>query len=530
MNHRAKTISFKNFRRFKDFPKLELGNITYMVGRNNSGKSTMVKAILLINDYLQNQLSDTFAFDNKVLEDANIVTFGRAKNNKSEEPLVSFEYQINEFHFEIVISGNENDTKAKVNLFSIKDSINGIRLIIDYLNDNITINKKVVEEGELDSKRSNVIQELEKAVAELRIEREKIKEEGSPEALKLQHALVTTSEKLKAAKRFFNKDIKKKGDGEYTLQYPVSFILEQNKDKIQSENFIKNLIDEFIWVNDIESKNKPKEKLSKNEQQNVLALSRNNKHLNDFSSRIINVLNQQDFHYIPANPTKQSALFYLRDTNNILSQAIHQFHQLGIEEGEEEWIFVEKWMSSESDKNGQALGFDIGDSFKINMRAGEAYEFSVFEKGVTKPESLSDKGMGSLQAMMLILKIASLIRLNKKHNKQLTILIEEPELNLHPALQSKLTDFFYEIHDKYGFNFILETHSEYMIRKSQVYTNENKYGESKSLNPNPFKVYYFSKDSNTQPYEIIYREDGKFKNDFDSGFFDVNTELAFKIL
>ena len=34
-------------------------------------------------DYLQNQLYNTFSFDNEVLEDANIVTFGRAKNNKS---------------------------------------------------------------------------------------------------------------------------------------------------------------------------------------------------------------------------------------------------------------------------------------------------------------------------------------------------------------------------------------------------------------------------------------------------------------
>ena len=79
MGNNTKGIGFKNLGGLKNFPLLEFGNITYMVGRNNSGKSTMVKALLLVMDYLQNQLDDTFSFDNKVLEDANIVTFGRAK-------------------------------------------------------------------------------------------------------------------------------------------------------------------------------------------------------------------------------------------------------------------------------------------------------------------------------------------------------------------------------------------------------------------------------------------------------------------
>ncbi len=59
-----KKIAFQNFRRFQNFPGLELGNISIMVGRNNSGKSTMVKAILLVLDYLQNQQYDTFSFVN----------------------------------------------------------------------------------------------------------------------------------------------------------------------------------------------------------------------------------------------------------------------------------------------------------------------------------------------------------------------------------------------------------------------------------------------------------------------------------
>lgn len=109
-------------------------------------------------------------------------------------------------------------------------------------------------------------------------------------------------------------------------------------------------------------------------------------------------------------------------------------------------------------------------------------------------------------------------------------MVEEPELNLHPALQSKLTDLFNEVHTQYGFNFIVETHSEYMIRKSQVLTKTQEYGDLDSLNPNPFKVFYFPVNMKEPPYIMKYRKDGKFMNDFKPGFFDVSSDLAFDIL
>ena len=136
--------------------------------------------------------------------------------------------------------------------------------------------------------------------------------------------------------------------------------------------------------------------------------------------------------------------------------------------------------------------------------------------------------MGSLQAMMLILRIASLIRKNKSNEKSITILVEEPELNLHPALQSKLTELFHYVNRKYKFKFIVETHSEYIIRKSQVFVNKEKYGNSESINPNPFKVYYYPLDEPV--YEMRYREDGKFIDEFKTGFIDVSSDLTFEIL
>ena len=41
-------VGFKNFRRFKDFPMMDLGDINIFVGRNNAGKSTVLKAMQLM--------------------------------------------------------------------------------------------------------------------------------------------------------------------------------------------------------------------------------------------------------------------------------------------------------------------------------------------------------------------------------------------------------------------------------------------------------------------------------------------------
>ena len=116
-------IGFNNFRRFKVFEPLEYKGITFLVGRNNSGKSTMVKALLLINEFLKSGQVKTFSFGNNILEDANIVTYNRAKNNSSQnEDFIIFSYQLFEHLFEVMITGDQNTTEGRVISIIIIDS------------------------------------------------------------------------------------------------------------------------------------------------------------------------------------------------------------------------------------------------------------------------------------------------------------------------------------------------------------------------------------------------------------------------
>jgi predicted ATPase len=157
------------------------------------------------------------------------------------------------------------------------------------------------------------------------------------------------------------------------------------------------------------------------------------------------------------------------------------------------------------------------------MHAGEAYEVLVNTNGATIP--LADKGMGSIQAMLLIFRLATLIHKKIKDKKEYTIIIEEPELNLHPKLQSKLADLFHYVHKEFKIKFIVETHSEYLIRNTQLLVKENEY-EVKP-NENPFCVLYFD---NEEQWNMNYREDGKFIDEFGSGFFDETRNIIKRMM
>ena len=67
-------IGFKNFRKFADFPMMDLAPITMFVGENNSGKSTIVKGILAFSDFLSGKsLSmDWQSLDLKGILDGNV--------------------------------------------------------------------------------------------------------------------------------------------------------------------------------------------------------------------------------------------------------------------------------------------------------------------------------------------------------------------------------------------------------------------------------------------------------------------------
>lgn len=500
-------IGFQNFRRFQNFLPLEYRGITFLVGRNNAGKSTLVKALLLLNDYLKSNNLTHFSFGNKILEDANIVTFGRAKNRKAKEDYIKFYYEIEKYIIEILISGDDDKTFATVHSLLISDTSKNFDFLFEPQSTQITISKTRNTTSISSNSNSENIQFLNSEIIRLKEKLEKT------ELKKSSKEYIDIVEELNLIEKKRNLVAHSTEPISSDSFYSVTTAYDQYWD---FNHIIEFTISEAKFLHDQEFVEIQKGKKSSEQFKNYRGLKEDALIIEKSFQEFYKIITSSAIIYLGANPAKQSALFPIRDRNNALAQSIHDYYQLRIAPGEKANGFVEKWMKI----------FEVGDTFNIKIHAGEAYEVQI-DSNETKIH-LADKGMGSIQAMLLILRLATIIHKREKSDSSITIIIEEPELNLHPALQSKLADLFLEVYEEYKLNFIIETHSEYILRRSQVIVAVNEF--EVEPNENPFCVYYFPKDIHEQPYRLEYQEDGSFNKNFGDGFFDEASSNTLELL
>ena len=207
-------------------------------------------------------------------------------------------------------------------------------------------------------------------------------------------------------------------------------------------------------------------------------------------------------------------------TNVPVMQSVHNYMKEGIKKGSKADQFVTTWMRN----------FKIGKEFTITSIYGDSYTLVITDYS-GKKMPLADKGIGSIQIMSLLLRLAVLIKKGNGEGK--IVLIEEPEQNLHPTLQGQLAKLLYEINTTYGYQVIVETHSEYLVRMSQVLVSQisqdNGCKTKEELDRyNPFKIHYLP--SNAPHYEIKYQINGTLDRPFGTGFYDVADELAMSLM
>jgi predicted ATPase len=208
----------------------------------------------------------------------------------------------------------------------------------------------------------------------------------------------------------------------------------------------------------------------------------------------------------------QSVTYNIGGGLDPLAMAIHEYFSLKLAEDKDHPLnqFLNKWLRI----------FEVGDALRVIPLEGDAYQLKVVNGDAEV--HLADKGKGSVQAVFILLNlltVAERLRQDKKLNSAL-VMIEEPEVNLHPYLQSKLTDFFHEVNRDFGIQFIIETHSEYLVRRVRVVGIENNLFGLNSKNP--FKVIFFGEDG---PYDMGFQENGKFIERFEPGFYDHADDL-----
>jgi len=185
----------------------------------------------------------------------------------------------------------------------------------------------------------------------------------------------------------------------------------------------------------------------------------------------------------------------------------------------------------------KSSSFFINYWFKQFEISEEVYNLDLALKLLDDSENIEKEGYGIQQIIPLIIILSLSDRL---HNSDLTtddpyqwmnsmydqleyeqvkkFLIEEPEANLHPSFQSKLADLFLDAWIKYDHEFVIETHSEYLIRKLQYHVGTGK------IDPSVINIYYF--DKNEEPRKININKDGSLSAEFGTGFYDEADNIA----
>lgn len=181
--------------------------------------------------------------------------------------------------------------------------------------------------------------------------------------------------------------------------------------------------------------------------------------------------------------------------------------------------------------------FGIGKNLLLSPE-DMAFENDIFTAYVTQDDNtktnLINMGTGVGQVISLILLPFYVydnygFPKDKCYFKDCSLYIEEPETNLHPLWQSKLMDLLVCIWEKFGITFIIESHSEYMVRKLQYLT------ANKELLPEHSVIYYFCnpndfKEGEPQIRELKIRKDGILDGEFGNGFYDEATRLTVDLL
>ena len=237
-------------------------------------------------------------------------------------------------------------------------------------------------------------------------------------------------------------------------------------------------------------------------------------HLNlvdDLQKRIIHT---DKLNFDIANLTKENKIKLSEPHSGLL----RYFHLDGVHENMYSWLEV----------------FDLK-GYIITEKLDNGYFIIKYVDEEDNEINIADLGKGHAKLIQLILAIGYKLFLmsdedsgKRKLNsteRQTIIHIEEPEAYLHPKWQSLLADFFMKLTKDHNVQFLIETHSVYLIQKLQLLVAR------KEIKPEDVSLLYFEQAKKDVTFrKINIRRDGLLKESFGDGFYDESAHLALALI
>lgn len=146
------------------------------------------------------------------------------------------------------------------------------------------------------------------------------------------------------------------------------------------------------------------------------------------------------------------------------------------------------------------------------------HELKVQPSGGSELHDLTHVGVGVSQVLPIL--VMCLLA-----DQGSTLIFEQPELHLHPKVQTRLADFFVSM-ILLNKQCIVETHSEYLINRLryQVAISENEFISSQII------MYFVEREQNQSVYRSVRINRYGVIDDWPRGFFDEGDDLASAVL
>ena len=533
-------FSLKNFRSFgEDGADFELAPITVLTGCNSAGKSSLVKSLLLLSketgyttyhgEIGRRTPAHTLPIST---QDLALGRFDKILNVNASNEVIELSYHVWSNYLQETVEvtrkykSHSGDVlnNGELTLYTIK-KIDGTT-IYRYLGSS---DKTMMGEPFFDAIQSNY--NVFQAALEYSINPVKYLEEGNERLLS-----ESETEMLKEFKE------QKKQMAGHSLEdfghsisewfesianreekYKASlYELKRLEEKAALKEFAKDRISQVV-----------KDKNDNEEEQNkelYMSLICNEVVYPDFL---------QDIVYADSSSASIKRLYSIEE-NNKLCNALRKMHHRktsdyaanreGISFTNYAGSFLNKWIKEK---------FKLGEKIEVEGTEQGLGMIVFLKKENGERRLLADEGYGITQLVSLLLYIDNMIPSEPNNDydgigeympgyKPRYICVEEPENHLHPKFQSMLAEMFVEAYQKYNIHFIIETHSEYLIRKLQVMVAD----KNNTLTSNDVSLNYVEKDEHGVSHnkQIKIKEDGRLDSSFGEGFYDEADNLTMELI
>jgi predicted ATPase len=564
-------LSLGNFKVFKEKMNFEFSPLTILTGGNNVGKSSVLKALLLIADNAKKTqfLDLDFSGDKH-----NLDTFDYTINKNADSDVMEIGFELsqsNEFRFsnyktfKLSLSYKKNKNICNVKSYTVSrnnEELFSIR--IDEKDKHqfyVNIREYQGGENDIDFVNEPLIDELLNNLP--KIEKENFKK-------KIAKELVDYLSFLKINKSDWDYWHSINSFGEYSKPFEnatysdlINIFFKANIFSDEQGRLFKT-IDNLPIIKTISESYKIDTNRIIND---ILSPSKSDIFyiFEDFLTDIHKPISSQvELDYISSFRANSKRLYSNQHQGTEFNELLLEIHKTKF--SKETKQFIQDWLKA----------FGIGDDIHFTWFKGVATEVKIEKNG--QLIDLVDLGFGITQLIPIILKIALIVEKRKyfhkaedyldraiqknkfvfnsdgsiriknlkndydtileddeqfknktyKRNELFdyhVVLLEEPETNLHPNFQSKLADFLLDASKRFNIQFIIETHSEYLIRKLQYLV------ATKETYPKDIALYYFNDPENIpqgeeQVKKIEFLEDGNLSENFGNGFFDEADNLA----